>query len=215
MKENAEARKQLEQAGQALQAQMQQVTQLHQQLSQQGLVAEPKLPSATDFENDPIGAMEAQMKYNEQKVQYDEQQAKLQVLQQQRAQVQQAQIDNYRREQAAKLVEKMPEIKDQDTLVKFQNRINKGGVEHYGFEANEIANMFDHRAYLVIDDALKYRELMAGKDKAVKKTKKARKMVKPGAKKAPQKVAKKRQDQQRAKFKKTGRMQDAVDLILT
>lgn len=213
MKENAEARKQIEQASHALQAQMQQVTQLHQQLSQQGIIAEPKPPVAADFDN-PLDAVEAQMNYTEQKAKYDDQQAKLQGLRQQQQQVQQAQVDNYRREQAAKLVEKMPEIKDPKTLADFQARINKGGSEHYGFDANEIAQMFDHRAYLVIDDALKYRELMAGQEKAAKKTKKARKMVKPGAKKAPKRVAKKRQDQQRAKFQKTGRINDAVDLIL-
>jgi len=88
------------------------------------------------------------------------------------------------------------------------------GTEIYGYQPEEISAVMDHRAIRVLNDAIKYQEIMQGKEKAVEKATKAprRKVVKAGSKK----TASNRNDtrQARSKLKRSGSIQDAMSLIL-
>ena len=89
----------------------------------------------------------------------------------------------------------------------------KYGTTHYGYTTEEISQITDHKAIKVLNDAVKYQEIIKGKSQAKTKTKSAKPMLKPGAKKMATPTAKVRSRQQ-AKLKDSGSIDDALGLIL-
>jgi len=211
MQKAAEARKEAEGVYQALMQERQNLAQLVQQ-AQSGAMTPPKEPSKELFDADPIGYMEAKMTYDEQLKTYNESQAQLQAqLQQQSAAEQQARA-TYAQQEAQKLVELVPELRDAGKASQFKDRVVKTATEVYGYTPDEIAQIASHRDFLVLRDAMRYQEMMANKDVVREKAKKARPSIKPGAKKVSTNgdAVRKRKD----RLKKTGSINDALSLIL-
>ena len=86
-------------------------------------------------------------------------------------------------------------------------------AKEYGFSDEEIAATADARYIQMANDAMKFRRIVANRKKAEAKSKKAKPVVKAGAKKVadPEGSLKRKQFQ---KLQKTGRMEDAIDLIM-
>jgi len=209
--EAAEARKQIEQQAAVLQQQQQQVAALYQQAQNGGLQA-PTPPTREMFESDPIGYMEEKLKYDEAKAQYDQNMFQLQNVQKQRMQAQQEAHQTYLAEQAQVLTQYIPEIADPEKGEAIKNALVDTGVS-YGFTAEEMQNVTDARYVRALNDARKYRELVAKRKSAQSKGEKARPVVKPGAKKrVDSNAATRKKAQQR--LQKTGSMEDALSLIL-
>ena len=209
--EAAEARKQIEQQATALQQQQQQLLQLHQQAQNGGLQA-PTPPTRELFESDPIGYMEEKLKYDEAKAQYDQNMFQLQNVQKQRMQAQEQAHQSYLQEQAQVLTKFIPEIADPQKGEAIKNALVDTGVS-YGFTAEEMQAVTDARYVRALNDARKYRELVAKRKSAQSKGEKARPMVKSGAKKRQDSnVATRKKAQTR--LQKTGSIDDALSLIL-
>jgi len=209
--EAAEARKQIEQRAAALQQQQQQLLQLHQQAQNGGLQA-PTPPTRELFESDPIGYMEEKLKYDEAKAQYDQNMFQLQNVQRQRMQAQEQAHQAYLQEQAQVLTKFIPEIADPQKGEAIKNALVDTGVS-YGFTAEEMQAVTDARYVRALNDARKYRELVAKRKLAQSKGEKARPMVKSGAKKRQDSnVATRKKAQTR--LQKTGSIDDALSLIL-
>ncbi|NCF34273.1 MAG: hypothetical protein GWP50_12000 [Proteobacteria bacterium] len=209
--EAAEARKQIEQRAAALQQQQQQLLQLHQQAQNGGLQA-PTPPTRELFESDPIGYMEEKLKYDEAKAQYDQNMFQLQNVQRQRMQAQEQAHQAYLQEQAQVLTQYIPEIADPEKGEAIKNALVDTGVS-YGFTAEEMQGVTDARYVRALNDARKYRELVAKRKSAQSKGEKARPMVKSGAKKRQDSnVATRKKAQTR--LQKTGSIDDALSLIL-
>jgi hypothetical protein len=85
----------------------------------------------------------------------------------------------------------------------------------YGYSGEEISAIVDHRAIRVLEDARKYREILAGKSKAVEKAtqKKRTQPLKAGSKKKSSLQKELRTKQNR--LKNTGSIDDAVALLLS
>ena len=92
-----------------------------------------------------------------------------------------------------------------------QKELRDAGIG-YGFQEQEIAGLTDARYVQVLWDALQYRKSKANVEGATKKAAKARPVTKPKAK-AVQDPDKKRREKQAQRFKQSGRIEDAVDLI--
>jgi len=209
--EAAEARKQIEQQAAVLQQQQQQVAALYQQAQNGGLQA-PTPPTREMFESDPIGYMEEKLKYDEAKTQYDQNMFQLQNVQKQRMQAQQEAHQTYLAEQAQVLTQHIPEIADPEKGEAIKNALVDTGVS-YGFTAEEMQAVTDARYVRALNDARKYRELVAKRKSAQSKGEKARPVVKAGAKKrVDSNAATRKKAQQR--LQKTGSMEDALSLIL-
>ena len=208
--ENADARKQIQQHAAALQQQQQQVMQLHQQAQNGGLQA-PTPPTRELFESDPIGYMEEKLKYDEGKAQYDQNMYQLQNVQKQRAQAQQEAHQTYLQEQAQVLTQHIPDIADPQKGEAIKNALVETGVS-YGFSAQEMQNVTDARYVRALNDARKYRELVAKRKSTQSKGEKARPMVKAGAKKRPDSNADTRKKAQ-TRLQKTGSDADALSLM--
>ena len=211
MQENAALEKQYKQQAQALAQQQQQVLALYQQAQQGGLQA-PTPPSKELFDQDPIGYMEAKLQYDEAKAAHDQKLVQLRGMQQQQAQQQQAARQAYLAEQAEVLKQYIPEIADPEKGEKLKAGIIDTGV-HYGFTPEEMAGVSDARYVRALNDARKYRQLVANRQKSQSKADGARPVVKAGAKKRPDgQAATRKKAQQR--LQKTGSIEDALSLML-
>ncbi len=209
--ENAEVRKGLEQRESVLAQNEQHVLHLFNQAQQGGLQA-PTAPTKELFDQDPIGYMEAKMTYDEAVGAYDKQQHGVHEMQQNQTQQQERARGAYLQEQAEILKQRMPEIADPVKGAALKQGIMATGIE-YGFSADEMAAVSDSRYVLALNDARKYRDLVAKRKIATQKGEKARPVVKAGTKKRPDgnaKIQQKAQD----KLKGSGSINDALSLIL-
>ena len=211
MQENAALEKQYKQQAQALAQQQQQVLAMYQQAQQGGLQA-PTPPSKELFDQDPIGYMEAKLTYDEAKAAHDQQLYQLQGMHQQQAQQQQAARQAYLAEQAEVLKQYIPEIADPKKGEMRKTEIMDTGI-HYGFTPEEMAGVSDARYVRALNDARKYRQLVANRKKSQSKADGVRPVVKAGAKKRPDgQAATRKKAQQR--LQKTGSIDDALSLML-
>ena len=213
MQEAANLRKQAEEAFNALMAERQQLNQTYQQIISGGVVQPPKAPDKSLFDSDPIGYMEAKIKYDEDLAAFNNQNAYMQqVMQQQSAAEQQAQ-QVYLQRELDMLKQAVPEFGDPKEAPKLRDSMMRLGQEVYGYSPEEIGMVMDHRALRVMRDAIKYQELMGGKNQA-KKTKVVPKSrpVRGGAKKSDSNVKAVRE--RKSRLKKSGSIDDALGLIL-
>ena len=156
--------------------------------------------------------MEEKLKYDEAKAQYDQNVFQLQNVQKQRMQAQQEAHQAYLQEQAQVLTQFIPEIADPQKGEAIKNALVDTGVS-YGFTAEEMQAVTDARYVRALNDARKYRELVAKRKSAQSKGEKARPVVKAGAKKRQDSnVATRKKAQTR--LQKTGSIDDALSLIL-
>ena len=187
------------------------ITQMYNQAQQQGFLSPPKLPDHTLAESDPIAYMEQRAKYDADMQSYQQQQMQMQQLQQQQQKQADEQHQSFVAEQAEIIRGKIPELADPEkSQTHWQSLMNS--AKEYGFSDEEIAATADARYIQMANDAMKFRRIVANRKKAEAKSKKAKPVVKAGAKKVadPEGSLKRKQFQ---KLQKTGRMEDAIDLI--
>ena len=211
LQENAQVRKQLEQEKALFQQQQQQFLQLHQRAQNGGLQA-PTPPTRELFESDPIGYMEEKLKYDEAHAQYAQNMQQLNQVQQQRTQAQEQANQAYLQEQAELLQKHIPEFADPEKGDKLKNSLVQTGVQ-YGFTEQEMSAVTDSRYVRALNDARKYRELVAKRKSVQAKGEKARPVVKAGAKKRQDSNAATR-NKAKTRLQKTGSIEDALSLIL-
>jgi hypothetical protein len=215
MQEAATAKKEAEAVYSALLQERQNIAQLYEQ-AQQGTLAQPPVEPARElFETDPIGYMDAKLKYDEQMQAYNAQMQQMEQVAQQQTQAEQAAQQAYLQQEMMNLQKIIPEFADQNKAAQIKDKLITSGTEIYGYEADEIAQVMDHRAIRVLHDAIKYQELMSGKEAAVEKAKPAtrkKRPVKAGAKKGNNKSQV--QKKLRQKLTKSGSVDDALALIL-
>lgn len=215
MQEAATAKKEAESVYSALLQERQNIAQLYQQ-AQQGTLAQPPVEPARElFETDPIGYMDAKLKYDEQLQAYSAQMHQMEQVAQQQTQAEQAAQQAYLQQEMMNLQKIIPEFADQSKATQIKDKLITSGTEIYGYEADEIAQVMDHRAIRVLHDAIKYQELMSGKEAAVEKAKPAnrkKRPVKAGAKKGNN--SSQVQKKLRQKLSKSGSVDDALALIL-
>jgi len=212
MQEAAVKRKQAEEVYAALLNERQQLSQLIQQ-AQQGFPRPPQEPSRQMFESDPIGYMEAKLKYDEDAKAYGEQMQQFQSVLEQQGQAQQMAQRAYLEREMETLKQVVPEFADPQKASQVRDRLVTMGQEIYGYEANEVSAIMDHRAIRVLNDAIKYQELISGKKQAEKNAKpRPKRTVRAGAKKTASNTNAERQTRQ--KLKKSGNINDALSLIL-
>lgn len=214
MAKNAEARKEIETRVKETEAvfaqlnqQRAQLGQLVQTLQTEGL-KQPTPPDPALAQSDPIGWTQQNAEYQQEVVAYN---AKLQAVHQQQQQAEQAQavaMQKHLAEQRQILESTVPGYGTPET----QESLKDTGVS-YGFSVEEVSGITDARMVQVLHDAMLYRQTKAKTEAVKAKAKKARPVTKPKAKQVRD-PSRKQREKQRAKFKKTGSLDDAVALIL-
>jgi len=213
MQDVANKRKEAEDVYTALNNERQQMAELYQSLQNGGLAQLPEKPTKELFEADPIGYMKQNLEYEEKKGAYDNQMAQLQQVSQQNSEASQNARQAYLTEQMQILQRDIPEFADTNKAGKLKDQLVSVGSNYYGYSNDEISNITDARAIKVLNDAMKYQDIISGKTKAKVKTQSARPVLKPGAKKTATPNAKIR-SRQKAKLRETGSIEDAVGLIV-
>jgi len=213
MQEVAQLKKQYQQGNEALSNQRNELDTLYQNAQQTGL-REPLPPSEEDFGTDPLGYLEQKMKYDKEKAAYDQQIQQFQNVQKQRVQDEENRLQEFTKDQARLLSERIPEIADPKKGEHIKRSLVEAGT-HYGFSEAELGNVRDHRYILAMYDAARYRNLVKKRGNATSPKKESITPVKAGAKKRP--TAIKANDRKKAeqRFQKSGgSVESAIDLIL-
>ena len=210
--EVAEMRKQVEQKTSDILQCEQMVNYLYNQSQQQGFISPPKLPDQALAESDPVSYMEQRAKYDADLQSYQQKQMQMQQLQEQQQRQADEQYQSFVAEQAEIIKGKIPELANPEKSQTHWQSLMSSAKE-YGFSDEEIAATADARYIQMANDAMKFRRIVANRKKAEAKGKKAKPVVKAGAKKVadPEGSLKRKQFQ---KLQKTGRMEDAIDLIM-
>jgi len=212
MRENAEVAKQLQEREALLAQQQQQVLSLYEQM-QSGEMSPPTPPSKELFQDDPIGYMQAKLEYDEAKQAYDQKAAQVQQLSEHQKRQAQAQEQQYLQQQMQLLQERIPEFADPQKAEKVKADIFRGGQEYYGIPQEALATLKDAVEVEILNDAIKYRRMLANKTTAKAKVQDAKPMVKPGAKKVQNGQAVTRKKQY-GKLRKSGDPNDAIELMI-
>lgn len=212
MRENADARKATEQVFTSLQQQRQLVGQYLQAIESGQMVMPPPAPAEELLQTDPLRYFTEKEQYDAAHGQFQGLVAQLRQTVAQGGQADQQALQYHAQEQGRMLVQAEPDFADPAKAATMRASMDKSAIEHYGYTAEELQGVTDHRALRVLLDAARWRDAQTTAKDAPKRVKK--KIAKKGVrrKKPASADAVKRQKQQ-ARFRSTGNIRDAVDLI--
>ena len=212
MRENAEASKQLEANYAQLAQQQQAVLNMYNQM-QQGDFTPPTPPSKELLESDPIGYMQEKEAYEEAVGEYNVKVQQIQQLQAQQVQQSEAQRQVHRQEQMQLLHQRVPDFADPQKYEKAAQDMLRGGQEYYGVPQEALMSLTDAVEIEILYDAVRYRRMQANQKNVNQKAKKAKPMVKAGAKRVQDGGAATRRKQE-ARAMKSGNIADMADLLI-
>ena len=205
LSEAAEQRKQLDAQRTAIEQERdkyaQGLAQLQAQLAQTGQEPTQEYWDKL-YEEDPLEFVK------QREAQRDREKA-MQVLQAEQVQLMQQRV----REEQAKLVERIPEWRDNEVAAREKAGLI-GFAQRVGFSSEELSQVVDSRLVDVLRRAYLYDQLQQEKPVARKKVAKAPKMVKGGKPKTSQDVASEKKRKAFDRLKKTGSKDAAVDYLL-
>lgn len=182
MEQAKQLQKQLQEQAQAVQQERQTIFQMYQQAQQTGFQPAPEPPKRELLENDPIAYMEAEAKYRDDLLAYQQQQQQVQYLQHREEQARQAQMHQHLESEMQRLMQVLPEFGDAKKAPELRDRLTKSAVKYFNYSPEEVNQVADHRAIKVLNDAIAYRELMDGKQAARKPQERAKAVTKPRGK---------------------------------
>ena len=210
MREAAESKKQANQLRAQMAERAQNLDALFGAIQSGHYIPPPTPPSDDLIESDPIRHMTERAEYEKQLAQYSNQVEKIRRTVAEQQQANQIAQQEHVRDEMRLLVAMEPDFLEPEKARKLRDDIVKTGVEVYGYAQEDIGSISDHRAFRVLIDAMRYRQLIQSKNETVKNTK--RKVAKKGQRKRVN-TKQKSQQKKRARFEKTGRIEDALDLI--
>jgi len=167
------------------------------------------------FDQDPIGYMEAKLTYDEQMAEYQNTQQMLAVAQQRHEAQNNAQHQARLQEEMTYLQQAIPEFADPQKATVHRDKLVKGAVEHYGLTAEMVASESDHRAIRILNDAIKYREMLEKSQGAQAKMQSARPVIKAGVKHNETQGSAKAKQKIVSQMRSTGSVDDVARFLLT
>jgi Tfp pilus assembly protein PilN len=160
---------------------------------------------------DPIAYAVAMAEKMERDKQLQAVQMERQRVQQEQQSHQQIQLQKHIQAEQAKLVEAIPEFKD-DVKAEVIRRDIRNYAKAQGFSDQELSQVYDSRAVLALYKAAQYDKLMAGKGVTSKKVANAPKTIRPGTSN-PQSSENETAKKDRAALRQSGNKKDAARLF--
>jgi hypothetical protein len=157
------------------------------------------------YEEDPVEATKVERQIRLKKEKMMEAANKLQ-------QEQQRQLSSYVQEQQRILAEKMPEFNDAQKASTTKNNL-RNFLNSYGFKDAEIGQIYDHRIVMLVNDALKYRNVKNVKPVSAAQASKPGKFLSSGVKKDSNDINFQRRKEKLGRLKKTGNVKDAASIF--
>lgn len=157
------------------------------------------------YEEDPVEATKVERQIRLKKEKMMDAANKLQ-------QEQQRQLSSYVQEQQRILAEKMPEFNDAQKASTAKNNL-RNFLNSYGFKDAEIGQIYDHRIVMLVNDALKYRNVKNVKPVSAAQASKPGKFLSSGVKKDSNDMNFQRRKEKLGRLKKTGNVKDAASIF--
>ena len=158
------------------------------------------------YDEDPTEAARVERKLKK------KQDALNQSLQQAQAE-QKEQFSSFLQDQQRKLVSKIPEFSDPAKASTLKANM-KSTLNNYGFNDQEVAQVYDHRIVMLVNDAMKYRSMQNSKPNIAKKITKPGKSFSSGVKQSKSEANLKLRREKFSRLKKSGSMKAAQDVFL-
>ena len=158
------------------------------------------------YDEDPTEAARVERKLKK------KQDALNQSIQQTQAE-QKQQFETFLQDQQRKLVSKMPEFSDPAKASTIKANM-KSTLNNYGFNDQEVAQVYDHRIVMLVNDAMKYRSMQNSKPNIAKKITKPSKPFSSGVKQGKSEANLKLRREKFSRLKKSGSMKAAQDVFL-
>ena len=187
----------------------QKLNELNQSLSvaQQDLNAEMNSADLDKlYDEDPTEAARVERKLKK------KQDALSQSLQKAQAE-QKQQFETFLQDQQRKLVSKMPEFSDPAKASSLKANM-KNTLNNYGFNDQEVAQVYDHRIVMLVNDAMKYRSMQNSKPNLAKKISKPSKVFSSGVKQGKAELNQKARKEKFSRLRKSGSVKDASSIFL-
>ena len=160
---------------------------------------------------DPIAYAIAMAEKVEREKQLQAVQAERQRVQQEQQAHQQALLQKHIQQEQAKLMEAIPDFKD-DVKAEVIRRDIRNYAKSQGFSDQELSQVYDSRAVIALYKAAQFDKLMANKGAATKKVAAAPKTIRPGTSN-PQSSENEAMKKERARLRQTGNKKDAARLF--
>ena len=158
------------------------------------------------YEEDPTEAARIEHKMRKRQEQLTESYEK--VKSEQQKQFQQIVADQQRL-----LVSKIPEFADTDKASSLKNNM-RSYLQSYGFKDQEIGQIYDHRIVMLVNDAMKYRNMQKVKPNLASKIAKPGKVLSSGVKKSQTETNFQTRREKFGRLKKSGSIKDAQSIFL-
>ena len=126
---------------------------------------------------------------------------------------QKQQFDGYLQSEKTKLVNSIPDFADPGKASNLKNNM-RSHLAKYGFNDSEIAQVYDHRILMLVNDAMKFGNLQKAKPNIAKKISKPSRMFSSGIKQDKNDVKSKASREKFSRLRKTGSMKAAQDVFL-
>lgn len=215
MAENAKARKEIEALAQQATQERQMLRQMMQNLQQNGIPPMPEYPPEELRDSDPLGYLEKEAEYRRAVDKRQQWERQVQAVNQRDAEQKAQQHNANMQHQIVRLAEWMPEFADPEKRASLVQDITTKAKKHYKLTDEQMSVVESAEEILILNDALKWRELQASKSKATKKAEGARPVVKPAAKRAVIAGKKSAQAKAKANMQKTGSVDDVAKFLLS
>ena len=126
---------------------------------------------------------------------------------------QKKQFDGFLQDQQRKLVQKMPEFSNPEKANQLRASMNNT-LQSYGFNDQEIAQVYDHRIVMLVNDAMKFRNMQKAKPNMAKKISKPGKVFSSGVKQSKADINLKTRKDKLSRLRKSGSTKDAASIFL-
>ena len=140
-------------------------------------------------------------------------QEKLDLAMQKTQSEQKKQFDGFLQDQQRKLVQKMPEFSNPDKASQLKTSM-KSTLNSYGFNDQEIAQVYDHRIVMLVNDAMKFRSMQKAKPNMAKKISKPSRVFSSGVRQTKADVNLKARKDKLSRLRKSGSTKDAASIFL-
>lgn len=164
--------------------------------------------------DDPYSYEEMASKYDAAKRQYETVKQTRQQIVEAYTKEYQEQLAIYQKEQADKLAMLDPAFSPENGGEELTANLKKATMERYGFSEDELENLLDHRAMLVIRDAMEFHKLDKKLKSGKEKLDKVDKSIKPGAKSSKKVSTEQERKAASKKVAQSHSIEDAVDFVM-
>ena len=126
---------------------------------------------------------------------------------------QKAQFDGYLQSEKTKLISRIPDFADPSKASNLKNNM-RSHLAKYGFKDSEIAQVYDHRILMLVNDAMKFGNLQNAKPNIAKKISKPGKVFSSGVKQDKSDINMKARKEKFSRLRKSGSTKDATSIFL-